>query len=115
MSRGAITIIAVFLGALLIANIVVLAIWLPNRKSSAGKAVSLNVPAPSATAVAAVQPNKGSQAGTSSPAVATAASDFVLERQLASSSGNVQIRYFRNPKTKMRRIAVQDAHRPEAS
>jgi len=119
MSRRAITIIAVFLGALLIANIVVLAIWLPNRKSSAGKAVSLNVPAPSATAVAAVQPNKGSpassQAGTPPPGIATAASDFVLERQLTSSSGNVQIRYFRNPKTKMRRIAVEDAHRPGAS
>jgi hypothetical protein len=39
-------------------------------------------------------------------------SDLVLERQLTSPSGNLQIKYSRDRKTKIRRIVVEDAHRP---
>jgi hypothetical protein len=101
MSRRVITIIVVFLAALLIANIVILAIWLPTHKNTTGKLQTSNiVPAGSPAA----------------PTVAAASSgDFVTERQLTSPSGNIQISYFRNPKTKMRRIAVGDAHRSGSS
>ncbi len=100
MSRRAITIIVVFLAALLIANIVILAIWLPTHKNTTGKLQTSNIVpgSPGTPAVAAAPPG-----------------DFVLERQLTSPSGNIQISYFRNPKTKMRRIAVEDAHRPGSS
>jgi hypothetical protein len=37
---------------------------------------------------------------------------LVLERQLTSPSGNLQIKCFRDRKTKVRRITVEDAHRP---
>jgi hypothetical protein len=40
---------------------------------------------------------------------------MVLERQFTSPSGNLQIKYLRDRKTKIRRIAVEDAHRPGAT
>src|SRR5206468_9321833 len=43
---------------------------------------------------------------------AATSSDLVLERQFTSPSGNLQIKYFRDRKTKIRRITVEDAHRP---
>ena len=53
------------------------------------------------------QPASLAPAGTATPP-----SDLVLERQFTSPSGNLQIKYFRDRKTKIRRIAVEDAHRP---
>jgi len=119
MSRRAIAVVLVFLGALLIANIVVLAIWLPTRKNSATKVQASNVtPAGSRVAFVPPAPNNttpAAAAGAGSAPTGAVSSDFALERQVTSPSGNVRVNYFRNPKTKMRRIAVEDAHRPGAS
>jgi YARHG domain len=118
MSRRSIALVAVFLGALLVANIFVLAIWLPGRRTSEAKTQLAKSP-PAASPVASIS----SAATTPADATATAgainpaerASDFALERQITSRSGNIRINYFRNPKTKMRRVTVEDMHRPGAS
>src|SRR5438477_2900230 len=116
MSRRTITLIAIFLGALLVANIVVLAIWLPSRKTGAGKneastslassVISASLPRNNTTPPATVGPPSGNAAQTNV--------DSALERQLTSTSGNVRIKYFRDRKTKMRRIALEDVRRPGA-
>ena len=116
MSRRTITLIAIFLGALLVANIVVLAIWLPNRKTGAAKHEASTSVASSATSASSPR-NDTTPAATVGPASANAAQtnvDSALERQLTSTSGNVRIKYFRDRKTKMRRIALEDVRRPGA-
>jgi YARHG domain len=118
MSRRAIVVLTVFLGALVIANIVVLAIWLPGRKSGhASESSNLTTTAAKASSAPAAR-NNASPAGittaTSSPA-AIAYGDFALERQVTSASGNLRIKYLRDHKTKIRRIAVEDVHRPGGS
>jgi hypothetical protein len=118
MSRRAIVVLAVFLGALVIANIVVLAIWLPGRKSGrASESSNLTTTAAQASSAPAAR-NNASPAriatSASSPA-AIAYGDFALERQVTSASGNLRIKYLRDHKTKIRRIAVEDVHRPGGS
>src|SRR5437899_7987030 len=104
MSRRAIILIVVFLGALLAGNIVILGIWLPIWKNRAA-----NVQSPNRTIVSSPatpsQPNHTpvAPAGTAAPS-----SDLVLERQLISPSGNLQIKYFRDRKTKIHRLTVED-------
>ena len=122
MSRRAIALVIVFLGALVVANIVVLAVWLPNRKNSAAKPQASNVTpvVASPAAFAPPGPNNSSPAGTAGAGAASArageaSSDFALERQLTSPSGNLRIKYLRDRKTKTRRIAVEDVHRPGGS
>jgi hypothetical protein len=111
MSRRAVTVVVVFLGVLLAGNIVVLSIWLPSWKGRAGNLQSSNQTIVSAPAMPS-QPNNTPPA----PAVPAApSSDLVLERQFTSPSGNLQIKYLRDRKTKIRRIAVEDAHRPSAA
>src|SRR6184192_3969263 len=111
MSRRAVTLVVVFLGVLLAGNIIVLSVWLPSGKGRVGNLKSVNrtivsPPAPSS------QPNNTPLA----PAVPVApSSDMVVERQFTSPSGNLQIKYLRDRKTKIRRIAVEDAHRPGAT
>ena len=108
MSRRTIILVVVFLGVLLAGNIVILGIWLPIWKSRAANVQSANRTAVSLPATSS-QPNNTplAPAGTAAPS-----SDLVLERQFTSPSGNLQIKYFRDRKTKIRRIAVEDAHRP---
>lgn len=119
MSRRAIVMLAVFLGVLLVGNIIVLSIWLPNRKNNAPKLQSSSltpVAAQSAAAPAATNNSAGAApVGATSVPAAEASSDFALERQVTSASGNLQIKQFRDRKTKVRRIMVEDAHRPGAS
>jgi len=116
MSRRTITLIAIFLGALLVANIVVLAIWLPSRKTGAAKGEASNsTSAASSVTSVSSPPNNTSPAATAGPASGNAAqinADSALERQLTSASGNIRIKYFRDRKTKMRRIALENVHRP---
>jgi hypothetical protein len=108
MSRRAVTLVVVFLGVLLAGNIVVLSVWLPSWKGRAGNLQSANRTIISSPATPS-QPNNTPPA----PAVPAApSSDLVLERQFTSPSGNLQIKYFRDRKTKIRRITVEDAHRP---
>jgi hypothetical protein len=111
--------LAVFLGVLLVGNIIVLSIWLPNRKNNAPKLQSSSltpVAAQSAAAPAATNNSAGAApVGATSVPAAEASSDFALERQVTSASGNLQIKQFRDRKTKVRRIMVEDAHRPGAS
>jgi hypothetical protein len=116
MSRRTIALVAVFLGALLIANIIVVAIWLPNRKTvaakgEASKSTSVTSPATSASP----PPTNASPAATGVAAsgnTAQPAGNFALERQVTSPSGHIRIKYFRDPKAKMRRIALEDVRRP---
>ena len=111
MSRRAIILVVVFLGVLLAGNIIVLTIWLPNRKNIAANLQPSNMtPVVSPAAFAPSGSNNNTPvapAGTAAPS-----SDLVLERQFTSPSGNLQIKYFRDRKTKMRRITLEDAHRP---
>src|SRR5437660_8195819 len=114
MSRRAVIIVLVFLGALLASNIVVLgilSIWLPIWKSRVANSQSSNrttVPLPATPS----QPNNTPLA----PAgVTVPSSDLVLERQFTSTSGKLQTKYSRDRKTKIRRITVEDAHRPGAT
>ncbi|PYK67341.1 MAG: hypothetical protein DME45_10375 [Verrucomicrobia bacterium] len=116
MSRRTITLIAIFLGALLVANIVVLAIWLPSRKTGAGKNEASTSLASSVIS-ASLPRNNTTPAATVGPASGNAAqinTDSALERQLTSASGNLRIKYFRDRKTKMRRIALEDVRHPSA-
>ena len=108
MSRRAIILVVVFLGVLLAGNIVILGIWLPIWKSRAANVQSANRTTVALPATPS-QPNNTplAPAGTAAPS-----SDLVLERQFGSPSGNLQIKYFRDRKTKTRRITVEDAHRP---
>lgn len=111
MSRRAIALVIVFLGALLVANIIVVAIWLPNRKNTAAKAEPRSPIAPAAV-------NNTSPVTASRPAPGNANDGtvgFALERQVNSASGNLRIKYLRDRKTKVRRIVVEDAHKPEVS
>ena len=111
MSRRAVTRVVVFLGVLLAGNIVVLSVWLPSWKGRAGNLQSANRTIVSSPATPS-QPNNAPPA----PAVPAApSSDLVLERQFTSPSGNLQIKHLRDRKTKIRRIAVEDAHRPGAA
>jgi hypothetical protein len=116
MSRRAIVLLAVFLGALLAGNIIVLTIWLPNRKNIAANLQPSNMtPVVLPATFAPSGPNNSTPAATvgagSAPA-AEASSDFVVERQVTSASGNLRIKQLRDRKTKVRRITVEDAHRP---
>jgi len=110
MSRRAIILVVVFLGALLAGNIVVLCIWLPNWKNRAANLQSLSQKTVSLPATPS-QPNNNNMSAAPAGAAASS-SDFVLERQFKSPSGNLEIKYFRDRKTKIRRIAVEDPHHP---
>jgi len=114
MSWRAIALEIVFLGALVVANIIVLAIWLPNRKNTAAKAGP-----PTLTTVAPAAVSNASPGTTPPPAAPGHPNDgavgFALERQVTSASGNLRIKYLRERKTKTRRIAVEDVHRPGGS
>jgi hypothetical protein len=119
MSRRAVVVLAVFLGALLVANIIILAFYLPGRKNATAKVESSNLTfktaqPPSASVASKKTPPAETRIATSAP-MAIASGDFALERQVTSVSGNLRIKYFRNRKTKVRRIVVEDAHRPGAS
>jgi hypothetical protein len=118
MSRRAIALVAIFLGALLVANIIVVAIWLPNRKTGAAKPeASTSTSLTSSVISASSPPNNTTPAATVGSASKNAAQinvDSALERQLTSTSGNIRIKYFRDRKTKMRRIALEDVRRPGA-
>jgi YARHG domain len=116
MSRRAIVLVAIFLGALLAANIIVVAIWLPNRKTGAAKREASTSLASSITSASSPSNNTTPAAtvGSASGNAAQINVDSALERQLTSASGNIRIKYFRDRKTKMRRIALEDARRPGA-
>ena len=117
MSRRAVTLVVVFLGVLLAGNIIVLTIWLPNRKNIAANLQPSNLtPVVSPAAFAPSGPNNSTPAATVGAApAAEASSDFVVERQVTSPSGNLRIKQLRDRKTKVRRITVEDAHRPGVS
>jgi hypothetical protein len=116
MSRRAIVLVAIFLGALLAANIIVVAIWLPNRKTGAAKREASTSLASSITSASSPSNNTTPAAtvGSASGNAAQINVDSALERQLTSASGNIRIKYFRDRKTKMRRIALEDVRRPGA-
>ena len=118
MSRRTITLLAIFLGGLLVANIVVLAIWLPNRKTGTAKhEVSNSTSAASSVPSASSPRNNTAPAATAGPASGNAAQinvDSAPERQLTSTSGNIRIKYFRDRKTKTRRIALENVRQPGA-
>jgi hypothetical protein len=109
MSRRAVTLVVVFLGALLAGNIVILGIWLPLWKNRAANVQSANQTTVSSPATPSGSNNNTpiAPAGTVAPS-----SDLVLERQFTLPSGNLEIKSFRDRKTKIRRITVEDAHRP---
>jgi hypothetical protein len=110
MSRRAVILVVVFLGALLAGNIVILGIWLPiwkNRAANVQPTANRTIVSAPATPSQPTNPTSLAPAGTATPSP-----DLVLERQFTSPSGNLQIKYFRDRKTKIRRIAVEDAHRP---
>jgi hypothetical protein len=111
MSRRTITVLIVLFAGLIIANVLVLAIWLPNRKAAV-KPVTTSDLAPAVPGSNANQP----AAVVSSPAAPThpaqPTSGFAIERQVLSPSGNVRINYLRDRSTKTHRISVEDAHRP---
>jgi YARHG domain len=117
MSRRSIALVAVFLGALLVANILFLAIWLPGRKSNETKSALANsitsAPAPAAPSISASSPAAKTAGNVANRA--ESAGDFALERQLTSSSRNIRISYFRNRNSKLRRVTVEDVKHPGAS
>jgi hypothetical protein len=118
MSRRAIIVVVASIGAIIIVNIVVLAFWLPRRTNSSAKVEQVN------PATASVQgPAQSVASGTVPPASGSAPAPsaikqpagFAVERQVVSASGNLRVKYLRDRKTKLRRITVEDAHRPEMS
>jgi hypothetical protein len=118
MSRRAIVVVVASIGAIIIANIVVLAFWLPRRTNSSAKVEQVNPATASAqgpvqsVASGTVPPASGSAPG---PSAVEQPAGFAVERQVVSASGNLRIKYLRDRKTKLRRITVEDARRPEMS
>jgi len=118
MSRRAIVVVVASIGAIILANIIVLALWLPRRTNSSAKA---ELASPAAVAVQgpahSVAPGTAPAIGSSAlrPSAVQPSDGFAVERQMLSASGNLRIKYLRDRKTKLRRITVEDAHRPEAS
>jgi YARHG domain len=117
MSRRTVVLLAVFLGGLLAANVVVLALWLPHRKGAANQPslTSASAPAPASTTAPAPMGASPASIGQAQPNNANPPGGFTLEREVASPSGALKIQYLRDRKTKMRRVAVQDAHQPGVS
>jgi len=112
MSRRAVILVVVFLGVLLAGNIVILGVWFPIWKNRVANVQPANRTIVSSPATPS-QPNNNTPVA---PAVTAApSSDLVLERQFTSPSGNLQIKYLRDRKTKMRRISVEDTHRPDST
>ncbi|MEY2539597.1 MAG: hypothetical protein QOG67_3337 [Verrucomicrobiota bacterium] len=115
MSRRTLLIVVGAIGAIVVANIFILAKWLPRRPDTSTKEPH----AMAAAALAQASVPSASTANTSAinnPAsAAQAPGGFAVERQVMSASGNVRIKYARDRKTKVRRILVEDAHHPEAS
>jgi YARHG domain-containing protein len=118
MSRRAIVVVVASIGAIIIVNIVVLAFWLPRRTNSSAKVEQVNpatalVPGPAqSVASGTVPPARSSAPG---PSAVEQPAGFAIERQVVSASGNLRIKYLRDRKTKLRRITVEDARRPEMS
>jgi len=102
MSRRALLIVVGAIGAIVVANVFILARWLPRRADTSAREPH---------AMAAAAPS----ASTSNTSAAQAPGGFAVERQVVSASGNVRIKYARDRKTKVRRIVVEDAHHPDAS
>jgi hypothetical protein len=109
MSRRTVILVVVFLGALLAGNIVILGIWLPIWKNRAATVSPANRTIVSSPATPSEPTNHASvaTAGTVAPSP-----DLVVERQFTSPSGNLQIKYVRDRKTKIRQITVEDARHP---
>jgi hypothetical protein len=115
MSRRAIVGLAVVLGGLLLGNIIALSVWLPHLKNSAAKSQSSGLTTVAAPAASAAPGTNHSAPVAASAHGAEASSDFALERQITSSSGNLAVTYRRDRKSKLRRITVEDVHRPGLS
>jgi hypothetical protein len=118
MSRRAIVVVVASIGAIIIVNAIVLALWLPRRANSTAKAEPV-----SPVTAAAPEPAQPVASGTGAPTRSSSPgpsaieqpAGFAVERQVVSASGNLRIKYLRDRKTKMRRIVVEDARRPETS
>src|SRR5437016_11722596 len=93
MSRRAVVVVIASLGAIVLANVIVLAFWLPRHTNPPS---NLNAASPPSALVQAPPPQSAApatgraQVG-SSPA-AVPAGDFAVERQVASASGNLRIK-----------------------
>ena len=105
MGRRAIVIGAICVGAVLLANLVVLAIYLPRLvRSTAPQA-----PAPLATS-APVVTNASTPNAAPSPAIHTAKPEgAIVQRSQLSPSGNVRINYIRSKGNPMRQIVLESA------
>jgi hypothetical protein len=121
MSRRAVVVVIASLGAIVLANGIVLAFWLPRHMNSSSNANAASPPsalvqAPPAQSAAPGAATSGTgQAKVGSAPAAAPGGDFAVERQVASASGNLRIKYLRDHKTKTRRLIVEDAQRPESS
>jgi YARHG domain len=100
-----------FLGALLVANIAVLAIWLPRHKNTAARS---SVPNSSNVAAAPAAPNASAKSASpgSSGQANKELTGFALEREVPAARDNLRIKYFRDRQTKMRAVAVEDPKQP---
>ena len=105
MSRRVIVLVIACFVVLVIANILVVAVWWPRHKNPAPGAVTQNGSPATAPGAASLAKPTGNEA----------TGNFAVERQVPSASGNLVVKYLRDRKTKTRQIAVQDAHAPNNS
>jgi hypothetical protein len=116
MSRRGMVVIGIFLACLLIANIAVVALWLPRRNNAETRTISSSPPPSSSSLVppaqSPVQPAPAQALAASTP---VASANFALERQVTSASGKVRVKYLRDPKSKLRQVAVEDTSQPNAT
>jgi len=116
MSRRGMVVIGIFLACLLIANIVVVALWLPRRNNVEARTIGSSSSPSSSSLVppsqSPVQPGPAQALAASTPAVSA---NFALERQVPSASGKVRVKYLRDPKSKLREITVEDTSQPNAT
>jgi len=124
MSRRGITIVVAIILAIVLVNVVVLWIWFPRSPKQSTK--TEETPPSAAMAHAPEMPVSSNNAtAPNNPASLTAPktipsppplpAGFVVERQVLSPSGNLRIKYLRDRKAKLRRIVLEDVHRPDAS
>jgi hypothetical protein len=108
-------VIGIFLASLLIANIVVVSLWMPRRNNAEAKTIS-SASATSSPAPAAAQlPNPAATAQALATNAPVASGNFAVEREVTSTSGKVRLKYLRDPKSKLRQVSIEDASEPNST
>jgi YARHG domain len=112
VSRRAIVIGVICLGALGIANIIVLAIYVPRLLKSAAPKPAVAEQHPQTSAPVSSNSPAAAPAATPAPARAPLPDGAVVQREEVSPSGKIRIKYLRSKGNPVRQIVLENVARP---